>query len=96
MLEKAKRLEPTIEVKGELYLRSGNQCAFPGCCNTMINEQGQFIGQICHIEAAEEGGERFNPNMTNEERRSADNLMLMCYAHHVVTDDFVKYPVSLQ
>jgi hypothetical protein len=48
----------------------------------MLNIEGTFIGQICHIEAAEEGGERFNLNTTNEQRRSAVNLMLMCYEHH--------------
>lgn len=94
MSENAKRLAPTSDVIRELYLKSGNQCAFPGCYNVMVNEMGTFIGQVCHIEAAEEGGERFNPNMTNEERRSFDNLMLMCYEHHVVTNDVLKYPVS--
>lgn len=59
----------------ELYLKSGNQRAFPGGYNAMVDDNGNFIGQICHIEAAEAGGERFNPNMTNEERRSFDNLM---------------------
>lgn len=42
-----------------------------------MDEMGNFIGQICHIEAAEEGGERFKPIMTNEERRAFDNLMHM-------------------
>lgn len=94
MEEKAKRLAPTSDVIRQLYLRSGNQCAFPNCTNKIIDENGNFIGQICHIEAAEEGGERFNPNMTNEERRSYDNLMLMCYEHHIVTNDVQKYTVS--
>lgn len=94
MSEKAKRLAPTNDVVRELYLKSGNQCAFPGCYNIMVDETGNFIGQICHIEAAEEGGERFNPNMTNEERRAFDNLMLMCYEHHIVTNDVIEYPVS--
>ena len=94
MEEKTKRLGLTREVLRELYLKSGNQCALPGCYNAMVDENGNFIGQICHIEAANEGGERFNPNMTNEQRRSFDNLMLMCYEHHVVTNDVVKYPVS--
>lgn len=93
MEEKVKRLTPTKEVLRELFLKSGNQCAFPGCCNVMMDEMGNFIGQICHIEAAEEGGERFNPNMTNEERRSFDNLMLMCYEHHIVTNNVIEYPV---
>lgn len=94
MKEKAKRLAPTREVLRELYLKSGNQCAFPGCYNALMDKNGKFIGQICHIEAAEEGGERFNPNMTNEERRAFDNLILLCYEHHVVTNNVDEYTVS--
>lgn len=60
----------------------------------MLNTKGEFIGQLCHIEAAEAGGERFRMEMTNEERRSAANLMLMCYKHHVETNDVELFPVS--
>ena len=65
----------------ELFLKSGNLCAFPGCEKLMMNAGGVFIGQVCHIEAAEEGGERFRGSMTNEQRRAVSNLMLMCYAN---------------
>jgi hypothetical protein len=91
--DSAKRLAPRYETFRELFLKSGNLCAFPGCDTLMMNEDGLFIGQLCHIEAAEEGGERFNPNMTNEERRSASNLMLMCYPHHPETNNVSRYGV---
>lgn len=68
---------------------------YPGCSERMMNSEGVFIGQVCHIEAAEPGGERFNEKQTNEERRSFSNLMLMCYAHHQVTNDVVKYRVEV-
>jgi hypothetical protein len=93
-LEKPKRLRPKLETLRELFLKSGNLCAFPTCPRLMMNEKGQFIGQLCHVEAAEPGGERFNPGMTNEERRAASNLMLMCYEHHVVTNDVKKFTVA--
>lgn len=92
--EKAQRLAPTKEVLRELFLKSGNLCAFPGCNRPMMNQDGQFIGQMCHIEAAEPGGERFNPDQTNEQRRSFENLLLLCYEHHVVTNDVPNYPVE--
>ncbi|SRR5579871_688401 len=95
MEEKAKRLTPTPDTLRELFLKSGNLCAFPGCSRLMMSLDGVFIGQICHIEAAEEGGERFRQSMTNEERRSAANLMLMCYEHHQVTNDVAKYTVEV-
>jgi hypothetical protein len=91
---KAKRKAPDKETLRELFLKSGNVCAYPGCIHLMMNKDGEFIGQICHIEAAEEGGERFNPNMTDEERAAYTNLMLMCYEHHVVTNDVDEYPVA--
>lgn len=89
-----KRLPLTRDTVRELYLKSGNRCAFPGCNQSMFNDNGDFVGQICHIEAAEPGGERFNKNQTNEQRRHSSNLVLMCYPHHVATNDVDKYPVT--
>ena len=43
MDEKAKRLKPTVEVLRELYLKSGNQCAFPGCYNAMVDDNGKMM-----------------------------------------------------
>jgi hypothetical protein len=60
----------------------------------MMDMEGNFVGQICHIEAAETGGERFNPNQTNEERRAFSNLLLLCYDHHVITNDVKVYTVE--
>ena len=93
MTEEPKRLTPTSEVVRELYLKCGNQCAYPGCDHLMMDENGVFIGEVCHIEAAMPGGERFNKNQTNEERRSFENLLLLCHKHHKVTDNIDDYPV---
>lgn len=93
--EEVKRLSPKKEVLRELYMKSGNECAFPGCHNVLINENGIFVGEVCHIEAALPGGERFNPYMTNEERRSYDNLILMCPQHHIITNDVQEYTVEI-
>ncbi len=57
----------------------------------MVSSSGNVIGQICHIEAAKDGGPRFNSNQTNEERRKEENLILLCPTHHVVTDDETKF-----
>lgn len=92
--EEPKRLAPTKDTLRELFLKSGNLCAFPGCNHLMMNLDGVFIGQICHIEAAEMGGPRFNRTMSNEERRNSSNLMLMCHEHHKVTDDELRFPVN--
>jgi hypothetical protein len=60
----------------------------------MVNERNQFIGQICHIEAVESGGERYNPDQSDEQRRHYNNLILLCYPHHVEIDDDASYTVS--
>lgn len=94
MKEEVKRLTPTPDVLRELYLKSGNQCAFPGCNRLIISTEGTLVGQLCHIEAALEGGQRFNSTSNNEERRLSGNLMLMCYEHHKITDDVEQYSVE--
>ena len=83
--EEPKRLEPKKEVLRELFLKSGNLCAFPNCERVMMNAKGIFVGQICHIEGVR--GERFRATMSNEQRRAFSNLMLLCYDHHVETDN---------
>ena len=78
----------------ELFALSGNVCAFPGCKQKIFEENHNLIGQICHIEAANPDGERYNPNQTDKERASFDNLILLCATHHMVTNDVSKYPVE--
>ncbi|BAQ65504.1 hypothetical protein [Geminocystis sp. NIES-3709] len=88
------RLAPKTDTLKPLFAKSGNQCAFPKCQHPLFNHKGQFIAQVCHIEGASEGGERYNPNTDDEYRRSYDNLLILCYAHHVETDDVKEFPVE--
>jgi hypothetical protein len=88
------RLPPTFTTLRELFVHSGNQCAFPGCTRRLVNARAQWVGEVCHIEAAMPGGERFNAGMTNEERREAANLTLMCHEHHVETNDVAEFTVE--
>ncbi|EGQ8807128.1 hypothetical protein DC847_RS18945 [Vibrio parahaemolyticus] len=85
------RLAPKADTLRALFARSGNQCAFPGCTQSVVNSQNKFIAQVCHIEAASEGGERFNTASNDEYRRSYDNLVIFCYPHHIETDDTDEY-----
>lgn len=88
------RLAPKAEVLRALFARSGNQCAFPGCTQKLINSKNKFIAQVCHIEAALEGGERFNRSSNDEYRRSYENLLILCYPHHIETNDVGEYSVE--
>ena len=78
----------------KLFALSGNICAFPNCNQTIIDENGNLNGQICHIEAANPEGERYNPNQTDEERNSFENLILLCPNHHLITNDVSIFTVE--
>lgn len=88
------RKSPTYETIKALLARSGNQCAYPECTHPIINQKNKLIAQLCHIEAANEGGERFNPNQNDEDRRDYDNLLFLCYRHHVETNDIEEFTVQ--
>ncbi len=88
------RLAPKADTLRALFARSGNQCAFPGCTQSVVNSKNKFIAQVCHIEAASEGGERFNATSNDEYRRSYDNLVIFCYPHHIETDDTDEYTIE--
>lgn len=88
------RLSIKPEIARSLFALSGNKCAFPGCNCKIISDNNTFIAQLCHIEAANEGGPRYNLSQTDEERRSAANLLLLCYEHHKETDDEKVYTVE--
>lgn len=65
---------------------SGNNCAFPNCSMTLVEESGILIGEICHIKAKNAGGKRYDASQTNKERDAFENLVLMCPVHHTVID----------
>jgi len=83
-------LESTVK---KLFALSGNMCAFPTCTQKMV-EHGDVIGVICHIEAAEKGGQRYNPDQTDDERRDFSNLVLLCPTHHTITNNVAIYSVD--
>jgi hypothetical protein len=79
-----------------LYALSGNRCAFPDCNVTFVSSENETnLSNICHIEAAEIGGERYNPDSNDDERRSFENLILLCPNHHKETDNVEKYTVEI-
>jgi len=85
-------LKPTVVKR--LFALSGNKCAYPNCKQEIVDSDGIVLGEICHIEAAEPNGQRYNSLSTNEYRRSFENLLLMCSMHHKKTNDVKKYSVK--
>jgi hypothetical protein len=60
-------------------------CAFPKCTNKIFGKD-KYYGKVCHIEAANETGKRWNPNLPPNDRREYPNLILMCGYHHDIID----------
>lgn len=90
------RLPPKPSTLRRIHVLSGNQCAKPGCNTVLVNSNGTFVASVCHIYAAEENGPRQNNNLTPEQKRSADNLILLCkICHEIVDSEEDKYPAKL-
>ncbi len=84
------RQSPKTETIRFLFAKSGNVCAFPGCTHELVTDDNLYVAEICHIEAAEPRGPRYNPNTIDEERRGHDNLIILCHAHHRRIDSDVS------
>lgn len=94
-----KAREYTTSTIKRLFLLSCNQCAAPDCHNSLeARDEKTIIAKICHIEAASSDGPRYNPDMTDDERRNFGNLILLCDECHSIIDNKyneTKYTVSL-
>lgn len=90
-----KRLPPKPETLRELYIFSGNMCAMPNCKKVLIDEDGTWIGEVAHIHAASDGGPRANTSLSQEERREAKNLILLCRnCHRKIDRNVEQYPAE--
>ena len=92
-----KRLRPRDSVLKEITAKCGNLCAFPGCSQILYTKDGEVFAEICHIEGVGgEGAPRYNPSLSEEYLRSAENLILLCKNHHGVVDGRPKkYTVDI-
>lgn len=91
-MAKSKARDITGKTIKRLYALSGNQCAFPNCNISLLSSGSEInFSNICHIEAAEPGGQRYNSTSNDNERRSYENLMLLCANHHLETNDVLLY-----
>ncbi|OIQ51122.1 hypothetical protein BerOc1_03067 [Pseudodesulfovibrio hydrargyri] len=70
----------------KLYAMSGNECAMPACDTKLFSKAGVFLGEICHINAKNRNGSRFDPNQSDEERNGYDNLLILCPNCHTIID----------
>ena len=74
-----------------LWSRSAGKCNFPRCGMGCVEEgtdedPAAVIGEMAHIEASSDDGPRPNPCLSDCERDSYDNLILLCRNHHRIVD----------
>ena len=72
-----------------LVALSQGTCYFPDCpVPTIVFVEGEPVTNVefAHICGAKPGAPRFDPTMSDQERRSYDNLVLLCKPHHVLVD----------
>lgn len=89
------------KTKLQLAKRAGWLCSDPGCRRTTVgsNSDGDgevVVGVAAHICAAAQGGPRYDPNMTPEQRCSVDNGIWLCQLHaRIVDSDERHFTVEL-
>jgi hypothetical protein len=77
---------PTITTIKKLFAVSGNQCAFHGCTERIVDENGTLLGEVCHIRGDKPGAKRYDATQTEAERQGFGNLILLCPNHHTIID----------
>lgn len=88
-------------IKDRLGNRVGWRCSNPDCRKSTrgASENPQDIiniGVAAHICAAASGGPRYDPNMSPDERKSADNGIWLCQScSKLIDDDVIRYNINL-
>jgi hypothetical protein len=75
----------TALTRTRLYSLAGNTCSHPDC-NERLVSTNYNVSDICHIEALNKGGLRYNPKSNDKERNDYPNLILLCKNHHGIID----------
>lgn len=84
-------ITPTIK---SLYAKSGNQCAYPKCNQTLMEDINN--SNICHIISEKPNGPRHDSNYVYYDNE--ENLILLCRNHHNEVDTKInvkKYSVTV-
>lgn len=96
-----KRDDFTQQTKDKLCERVGGKCSNPNCRKETKGPHSDprksvSIGVAAHITAASEGGPRYDPNMSSEERRSIENGIWLCSTcAKMIDSDADAYPAEL-
>lgn len=87
-------------IKKTIAIRSNYMCNNPSCrhstlCESQSEDRIINLGKACHIEAASPNGPRYNPNTTEEYRKSIKNAIWLCpVCADRIDKDFKSYSVE--
>jgi len=81
----------SIQTHKKLWGLAASRCAFPNCRQELIisnicTNDPVVIGEEAHIVASSESGPRGTSELTDKERDSYENLILLCSSHHTLVD----------
>ena len=80
---------PDAHTKRRLFAASAGFCQNPSCSNELfVDAAGKsiHIAEMAHVFAANDGGPRANPNLTEDERGAFENLVVLCANCHTMVD----------
>ena len=88
-------------IKRTVAARAGYRCSNPKCRKQTSGPQADpakavNIGVAAHITAASQGGPRYDPELTSEERGSIDNTIWLCQTcAKLIDSDEPRYSVTI-
>jgi hypothetical protein len=90
----------TAGVRAALISFSAGICYWPACGKPLVTSvDGEYFIDldIAHICALEEGGPRYDPDMTDKQRNDFPNVIFLCRPHHKAVDanNGEGYPVEI-
>ena len=80
---------PDTHTQRRLFAASAGYCQNPKCFNELfVDAAGKsiHIAEMAHVFAANDGGPRANPDLTQEARGAFENLVMLCANCHTMVD----------
>lgn len=80
---------PTAHTQRRLFAASAGYCQNPSCANELfVDAAGTnvHIAELAHVFAANDGGPRADPGLSEEERGAFANLIVLCANCHTMVD----------
>lgn len=93
---------PRISEKDQkiVWSRAAGRCSFKHCRRLLTFDTAsgstQTLGEMCHIVGEKTNSPRGRSRLSDRERNSYSNLLLLCAHHHKIIDaDESEYPIEL-